>query len=157
MIATDANGKASVVITMPARSTSWKLRAKGVDDGSLAGQAEAEVLTKKDLFAEMKLPSAFVSGDTATIPVEIHNSLDGAREIVVTLKTTIGEKSRSESQTIDVAGPGITKINFETEADGDAVEFELSVSSGEFEDLTRQTLVVHPDGFPVYATASGNV
>ncbi|HSG69117.1 MAG TPA: alpha-2-macroglobulin family protein, partial [Planctomycetaceae bacterium] len=80
-IVTDTNGKASVIVTMPAKSTSWKVRAKGVNDNSLAGHAEASVLTKKDLFAELKLPSAFTTGDKAAIPVEIHNSLAGERQI----------------------------------------------------------------------------
>lgn len=154
-IVTDANGKASVIVTMPAKSTSWKVRAKGVNETSLAGHAEASVLTKKDLFAELKLPSAFTTGDTATIPVEVHNSLDGAREIKVTLQTKIGDKTTSETKTIDVQGAGVSKLGFPVTASGDSIEFELTAVTDGVTDVTQQAVTVHPNGFPVYATASG--
>jgi uncharacterized protein YfaS (alpha-2-macroglobulin family) len=154
-IVTDVNGKASVIVTMPAKSTSWKVRAKGINDTSLAGHAEESVLTKKDLFAEMKLPTAFTTGDKATVPVEVHNSLEGAREIKVTLQMKIGDKTTSETNTMDVQGPGVSKLEFPVTASGESVEFQLEVASGDLTDITQQTLPVHPDGFPVYATASG--
>ena len=105
MIVTDGAGKAILTITMPDRSTAWRLRAKGINGETLAGEATADVITKKELFGEMKLPMAFTVGDKANIPVEIHNSLDGARSIKVTLKATLGDKSTEQTKTIDVARP----------------------------------------------------
>ncbi len=128
-IATDAAGKAMLTITMPNRSNAWRLRAKGINGETLAGESTADVITKKDLFGELKLPMAFTVGDQVNVPVEIHNSLDGARSIKVTLKATLGDKSTEQTKMIDVAGPGIRDLEFRVEIeDTDEALFELSVS-----------------------------
>ncbi len=156
-IVTDQSGKAHVVITTPARSTSWRLRAKAIDETSLAGEATADVITKKDLFGDLKLPLAFTDGDRADIPVDIHHSLPGAREIKVVLQFTLGDKSTTQRKTIDVQGPGISKISFPIEIeDADVAEFQLTVSSGDDRsDQTVRSARILPYGFPVYQTIAG--
>ena len=156
-IVTDDTGKALVTITMPARSTAWRLRAKGVNGETLTGEDSADVVTKKDLFGEMKLPMAFTVGDQAVVPVEIHNSLDGARKINVKLKATLGDKSTEQSKDVDVQGPGITKVQFPIEIESaEQAIFELAVSGGgDLVDNTNDAVLVRPFGFPVYQTASG--
>lgn len=157
VILADANGKASVTITMPARSTSWQLRAKGVGQDALAGEATAAVLTRKDVFGDLKLPTALTAGDSAVIPVEVHNSLEGARELIVTLKTIMGERSVSETRSIDVQGPGIARTRFPIKvAEGNQMEFRLSIHSGdESLDQSVETVPVRPYGYPVFGTSSG--
>lgn len=157
VIVTDDGGKADVVIAMPNRSTAWRLRAKGIDATSLAGEATADVITKKDLFGDLKTPLAFTTGDKANVPVEIHNSLDGARTLKVVLKATMGDRSASQTKTIDVAGPGVTTVHFPVEVtDSDTAEFELTVTGDEdLRDTSSRTVRVRPYGFPVYETASG--
>ncbi|NND97519.1 MAG: tetratricopeptide repeat protein, partial [Pirellulaceae bacterium] len=156
-IVTDKAGKATVTIRMPARSTAWRLRAKGINSQTLAGEATADVITQKQLFGEMKLPLVFTVGDKPTIPVEIHHSIDGDHTLNVTLKATLGEKSTSQSKSIDVQGPGITDITFPIEiSDAQRAVFELSVTGGDdFADQSTRTVAVRPYGFPVYQTASG--
>ena len=56
-VVTDKDGKASVTFRLPERSTAWRLRAAGIDAGSLAGEADADFVAKKDFFGEMKLPA----------------------------------------------------------------------------------------------------
>ncbi len=157
LIVTDKDGKAEVVITMPSRSTAWRLRAKGIDASSLAGEATVDVITKKDLFGDLKLPLAFTMGDTADVPVEIHNSLDGRRAIKVVLKVTMGDKSTSQTKTLEVDGPGISKVTFPVEVeDADLAQFEWMVSGGdEISDESSRSVSILPYGFPVYETVSG--
>ena len=126
VIVTDDDGKATVTIQLPQRSTAWKLRGKGINGESLAGQTEVDLVTKKELFGELKVPLAFTTGDTAEVLVEVHNSLEGARGIDVTLTTTIGEKTTEITRTLDVQGPGIQELAFPVEiGEGDQAEFEL--------------------------------
>ena len=162
VIVTDDDGKATVTIQLPERSTAWKLRGKGINGESLAGQAEVDLVTSKELFGELKLPLAFTAGDTAEVLVEVHNSLDGARGIDVTLTSTIGEKSTEITRTIDVQGPGIHELAFPVEIEnGDQAEFELTIVDAvepddrEVRDTARRTVAIRPFGFPVYATTSG--
>ncbi|MEZ6055621.1 MAG: tetratricopeptide repeat protein [Planctomycetaceae bacterium] len=174
-IVTDAQGKASVVITMPTRSTAWKLRAKGINDNSLAGEAEVSIVTKKDLFGDMKLPLALTQGDALTVPVEVHNSLNGKRTIDLQLAIGTGDSVNEEAeaarqkpliltQQIEVEGPGVSKVNFSIPAEivattqgtkQSALHFALTVASGPQRDLAERTVPVRPDGASVYAATSG--
>ena len=54
---------------------------------SLAGEADADLVAKKDFFGEMKLPGAFTAGDRADIPVDVQNaSVESGASIEVRLK-----------------------------------------------------------------------
>ena len=67
--------KTIVTFRLPNRSTAWKLQSTGTDTETLTGQSDVEIITKKDLFGEMKTPLAFTEGDKAKVLVEVHNSL----------------------------------------------------------------------------------
>jgi len=73
-IITDEKGKATLTFRLPERSTAWKLKSRGIDGDALFGQAEADIIAKKDLFGELRTPLAFVEGDKATVQVDVHNS-----------------------------------------------------------------------------------
>ena len=167
-IVTDEKGKATVTITLPERTTAWKLLAKGVTTETLAGEAEAELVVKKDLFGELKLPLAFTDGDEAEILASVHNDAVEKGPIEVTLKTMIGGKSVEETKTLD-AGKGIHELTFKTalklhddqEAEGgeagrSLASFELTVTAGELTDVVRRAVPIEPYGMPVYATAGGS-
>jgi alpha-2-macroglobulin len=113
-IVTDQAGKAKVTITLPERTTAWKLLAKGITTETLAGEAEGELVVKKDLFGELKLPLAFTDGDQAEILSTIHNDAVEKGQIEVTLKTTIGGKTVEEKKTIE-AKKGMQEIPFKAE------------------------------------------
>ncbi len=157
IVVTDKEGKATVAFRIPDRSTAWTLRAKGVDQETLAGQAEADIVSKKDLFGEVKTPLAFVAGDKATVLVEIHNSaVKKDDKIEVSLKTTLGEKSSVEKKTLVSKGPGMEELSFPVDvAAGDSVLFELTIASGELKDVSTAAVPVRPFGMDVFATASG--
>ncbi|HEV3003963.1 MAG TPA: MG2 domain-containing protein, partial [Pirellulales bacterium] len=167
-IVTDAKGKATVTITLPERTTAWKLLAKGVTAETLAGEAEAELIVKKDLFGELKLPLAFTDGDEAEVVASVHNDAVEKGPIEVTLKTTVGGKTVEEKKTLD-AGKGIHEISFKTtlkrpdakQGEGGEVgrslaSFELTVTAGELTDVVRRAVPIEPYGMPVYATAGGS-
>ncbi len=176
-IVTDDKGRASVTISMPDQSTAWKLSAKGITADTLAGEGELDLVVKKDLFGELKLPTAFTDGDDAQILATIHNGLLDKGQIEVTLKTTMGGKSTEEKKTIDVTATGLSELTFplavrrptaddkaekkvdakkeDNPADDSQVTIELSVSSGAERDVVRRVVPIHPYGMSVYATAGG--
>jgi len=156
-IVTGEDGTATVTIKLPNRSTAWQLRSKGIDVASLAGQADVEIITKKPLFGELKLPVAFTDGDESQVLVEVHNALEGARAINVSLKATIGEKSTEINRTLDVQGPGIQELAFPVSiAGGENLQLELTVESGNDQrDAVARNVPIRPNGVPVYATAGG--
>ena len=177
-VVTDGKGEATLTITVPEQSTAWKLMARGITKDTLAGEAEAEIVAKKDLFGELKLPLAFTDGDDADVIVTVHNQLIDQGPITVTLKSTIGGRSVEEKKTLNVTKKGIEELAFKTqihrptdakpEGKGDAKPdvadpslddsaiFELTVAAGETTDAVRRVIPVHPYGVPVYVTASGS-
>ncbi len=177
-VVTDGKGEATLTITVPEQSTAWKLMARGITKDTLAGEAEAEIVAKKDLFGELKLPLAFTDGDDADVIVTVHNQLIDQGPITVTLKSTIGGRSVEEKKTLNVTKKGIEELAFKTqihrpteakpEGKGeakpetsdpsldDSAIFELTVAAGETTDAVRRVIPVHPYGVPVYVTASGS-
>ncbi|MBS0264090.1 MAG: tetratricopeptide repeat protein [Planctomycetes bacterium] len=155
-VVTDADGRATLAIRVPDRSTAWKLLSRGVNRETLAGTGEAEMVTRKDLFGEMKLPTAFTAGDRAQVLVEIHNAAMEQGTISVRFKTTIGDKTTELQKQIAVKKIGIEELSFPVEITaGEAAQFELSVASGDTRDTSTQVIPVLAYGAPVYATASG--
>lgn len=172
-VVTGKDGKAVVKFRLPNRSTAWKLRAKGTDAGVLTGQAETELVTRKDLFGQLKTPLAFTQGDKANVLVEVHNAkLKTGAKINVTLETKIGNRSTKLAKTITSNGPGISELSFPVEiTKGDSVEFKLTVGQAVPDgrkkkvaeaprqakpDLQTATVPIRPFGLPVFAAASGS-
>ncbi|HUT13143.1 MAG TPA: alpha-2-macroglobulin family protein [Thermoguttaceae bacterium] len=169
-IETGADGKATVTFTVPERSTAWTLMAKGITTETLAGEATDEVVVKKELFGQMKLPLAFTDGDEAEVVASVHNDAMDQGQIQVTLKTTIAGRTVEEKQTVDVKAKGIHEVVFkavlnrpekpEGKENAAAAEidvaFELTVTAGGMQDVARQSVPLRPYGMPIYATAGGS-
>jgi hypothetical protein len=113
---------------------------------------EIELVSKKDLFGEMKTPLAFTIGDKAAILVEVHNSTLKEGSIDVKFKSTIGDKTTELKKTIVIKNIGIEELSFPVEISaGETAEFELSVSSGDLKDTSTRTAALVPYGVPVFA------
>jgi len=168
-VVTDEEGKATVTFVVPDRSTAWQLAARGVTLETLAGEAAEKLVVKKELFGQLKLPSAFTDGDRTEVEVSVHNDLVAEGEIQVRLKTTIGSRTLEDKQTLKVTSKGIERLSFPVElklpeatgqtgaaAPQAAVVFELTVSAAGQTDVTRRSVPLKPYGTPVFATASGS-
>jgi hypothetical protein len=166
VITTGADGKATVTVALPERSTAWRLLAKGITSETLAGEASGDLAVKKDLFGELKLPLAFTDGDTAQITAGIHSDALPQGPVEVVLKTTIGNRSSSERKTLAFKAPGLQEVLFKAslqrpaeQAAGTgevAVLFELTVSAGERRDVVRRSVPLLPYGMPVFVTKGGS-
>lgn len=157
VIVTGKQGKAEIEITMPAETTAWRLVTRAVTADAVVGSASTEIVTRKTLFGQLRIPAAFTVGDHANVSVEIHNSLPGRRDIDVTLKATMGNQSLRQTQALTVTDQGVETLVFPVEiVSADEVRFELTVdTNGETADKTLSTAEVLPYGFPVYQTSSG--
>ncbi|MCA9067790.1 MAG: tetratricopeptide repeat protein, partial [Planctomycetaceae bacterium] len=157
IIVTDKAGKAEVTFRLPERSTAWQLQGRGVTKDTLAGETELEILTKKDLFGEIKTPLAFMQGDKAQIIAEVHNAVIVKGETInVSFSAKSGEKTTELRKAVVSQGPGVEEVQFPITLDGaDKVEFTLTVESGQHKDTATMSVPVQAFGLPVYATAAG--
>ena len=116
VVVTDEQGVATLTLTVPEQSTAWKINAKGITADTLAGEAELDIVAKKDLFGELKLPLAFTDGDDAEIIVSVHHDLkkDEKSNIRATLRTIIGGRTIEEKRDVAVSGGGMQELTFKT-------------------------------------------
>jgi alpha-2-macroglobulin len=177
VVTTGADGKTTLTLTVPERSTLWKFVAKGLSADTLAGEGTDALTVKKDLFGEIKLPLAFTDGDKAEIPVTVHNDAVEKGTIEVILRTTIGGRRVEETKQLAVSGKGMQEVTFKEElkrADtnsprpageeankdssdrSDQVAFELIVRASGHEDTVERSIPLRPYGVPVFTAASGS-
>lgn len=163
-VVTDESGQAVVALTLPPRSTGWRLRARGITVDTLAGEAAAELQVRKALFGELRLPLAFTAGDEAEVQVLIHNDIVEQGSIRATLRATIGGRSVEEDRELSVSARGVHEVSFKLALGwpegvpplaAQMVELELRVAHGEETDVISRAVPLLPYGMPVFATASG--
>ncbi len=75
VVVTDGKGEAVLSLSAPEQSTAWKLIARGTTHETLTGEGQSDLVAKKDLFGELRLPRAFTDGDEADVLVNVHNQL----------------------------------------------------------------------------------
>lgn len=163
-IITDEQGRAVVTLTLPPRSTGWKLQARGITPDTLAGEGVAALQVRKPLFGELKLPLAFTAQDEAEVQASIHNNLVDQGSVKATLRVSIGGRTLEEEREVALRGRGIHEVTFKVALawpEGapplalQTVDLELRLTHGEETDITARSVPLLPYGMPVFATASG--
>ncbi len=157
VIVTGQDGKAKITFRLPERSTAWRLQSRAVTKDTLTGESDLEIITKKDLFGEIKTPLAFMASDKARVIVEVHNAVVAKGETIhVIFKAKLGEKTTELRKTLESKGPGVEEVQFpiSLEAAGETL-LTVNVESGMHKDETTASVPVEPFGLPVFATASG--
>ena len=157
VVVTDASGRAEIEIIMPAESTAWSLTASGISEAAETGFAKTNIVTRKQLFGQLKTPRAFTEGDNAIVEAEIHQTIDGKQRVEVELAASMGEQTQRHRQTVELDGPSVKSVSFPIKIiDSDEVQFQLSVKSDDGkEDISVANARILPYGYTVYATASG--
>ena len=167
---TGDDGRATVVIPLPDRVAAWRLLAQGVTVDTLAGDASVEFVATKDLYGQLKLPSAFTDGDEADVVALVHNRLPAEQTVEVTLATQIGSRRAEERKTVKVAAASVAEVPFHVQLDlaefdagakpqSDAASeavFQLDLTAGQRRDVLRRAVPIQPYGMPV-SVASGGV
>src|ERR1700733_3777978 len=83
---TDAEGHARVSLTFPDSLTTWRATVRAVTADSKAGSSINRVIVRKNIIVRMGTPRFMRKGDELTIPVIVHNYLDQAKQIQLSLE-----------------------------------------------------------------------
>ncbi|HHI81157.1 MAG TPA: tetratricopeptide repeat protein [Planctomycetes bacterium] len=106
VIRSDAKGRARIELPLPKRAGKWVLRLRGVDKGSLFGEAKAEVQTRNTLVLRARMPAYLTERDRFEGEIEVHNrgeqeyrgelrfALDGQSERKLALRIKAGSFAR---------------------------------------------------------------
>ncbi len=83
---TNEQGEAEVSLTMPENLTTWKIRVWGMGAGTRVGSGDTDVITRKNLIVRLQAPRFFVQKDEVVLSANVHNYLDKAKEVHVSLE-----------------------------------------------------------------------
>ena len=85
-VITSANGEATVTFDLPDNLTAWKVKAWAMGPGTRVGEAETEFTTSKKLLLRQQAPRFFVEKDEVVLSANVHNYLDQAAPVEVSLE-----------------------------------------------------------------------
>ncbi|MEM7384376.1 MAG: MG2 domain-containing protein [Verrucomicrobiota bacterium] len=83
---TNASGETEVEIEMPENLTTWNIKTWALGHGTVVGQGETEVITRKDLLIRLQAPRFFTERDEVTLSAIVHNYLDATQQVRVALE-----------------------------------------------------------------------
>ncbi len=156
-VRTDANGRATVEITLPDNLTTWRLRGRGVTADTLVGEGTVDVLSTLDLLVRTVAPRFFVIGDKATLSVIVHNNTNDALQATVSLQAA-GLDIDLGPQTVDIPSKGKVKVDWDvTVQNVEQVVLHADVDAGAYRDAVEITLPVYTYSTPEVVATAGQL
>ncbi|PIE24335.1 MAG: hypothetical protein CSA62_03375 [Planctomycetota bacterium] len=154
-VETDAEGKAQIEVSMPQRSTQWRLRVQGVSKGQLFGDASSSVVTKSELLAQGVLPLVLTEGDRAEARIDLHNLGMQQRDVEWQLQAGALVLAKGSAK---IAGQGHVerKASLSAKTLGKS-QLLLRAKSGELADASLQSFEVLPWGIEERVVKSGRL
>lgn len=154
-VVTDANGRATVTVTLPDNLTTWNLTAKGVTKETLVGTGRLDILSTKPLLLRPVIPRFFVPGDQVTLQAVVNNNTDQDIGANVQLVAEGLELQANATQPLTVKARDKAQVTFPVIVDAvDQVVVKMSVVGGGYDDAVEVTLpVVRPAAEKVVGTA----
>jgi len=150
-VVTDADGTAEIELPMPENLTTWKIHVWSVGHGTVVGEGTAEVITSKDLLIRLQAPRFFVQSDEVTLSANVHNYLEGERDVQVRLETGGGVlsllKGEQASQTVSIPTGHDKRVDWRVRVNqpGEAVVRMFAVS-GKASDAMEMTFAAYVHG-----------
>jgi uncharacterized protein YfaS (alpha-2-macroglobulin family) len=141
-ILTDASGNAQVTMTLPDNLTTWQVDLRGVTQNTLVGQAQAQIVTTKELLIRPVTPRFLVVDDHAMLAAVVQNNTTADLDADVSLQAAGFrlDDSTASAQKVHVPAGGRVRLEWwGTAGDVDKVDAVFSVSAGNLSDASRPT------------------
>ncbi len=124
-VVTDQSGHATVQVQYPDALTTWRLTARAVTADTLVGAAIGRSRVTKDLILRVVAPRFLAEGDTAHLPLIVHNYLPADKTISLTATSSgltpiagpDSEANASQHATIKVPTSGEARLDWRFKAD----------------------------------------
>ena len=147
-VITDANGKATLDVTVPDTITTWMLRAVAMSKENGLGVAESQLTAFQPFFLSADLPYLAIRGEEFPVSVAIYNYLDQPQSVVVQIDNADWFDLLDESQkTVDIAPNDVGSVQFQIKPTKLGVsELKITARSNQAADAVVKTLIVEPEG-----------
>ena len=124
-ISTDKDGIAKVEFIMPENLTGWTIKVWAMGHGTKVGQAETEVVTRKNIIVRLQAPRFFVEKDEVVLSANVHNYLkvDKQVRVVLDLEGKTLELFGSPEHTVAIPAGGEKRVDWRVKvnAEGQAL------------------------------------
>lgn len=146
---TDANGEATVSVTLPDNLTTWRLDARAVTTGAdgpmLVGQTTSDLLSTKPVLIRPVTPRFFVVGDQTMLAAVVNNNTGEPLTVEVTLEGTGFRVADGTdlTQTVSVPAKGRARVNWPVEildVGGIDATFYANAGDGAYTDASKPPL-----------------
>ncbi len=160
-VTTGEDGKTIATIPMPETTTGWRLTARGCTVETLVGEAQAQTLTRKEFFVELKTPAFLREGDEIRVVGRVHNLTDYAGPVKLSLRVLDArDKAKvlaAREQTVEVKAKSGAERAFDAVTVPAALELALELHgvAGPRSDTLAQAIPVKPWGLQYVAHAGG--
>ncbi len=156
---TDATGHAHVTLTFPDSLTTWRTTVHAITLDSIdskVGSAVNRVLVRKNIIVRMGTPRFLRQGDEVTIPVIVHNYLDQAKQVQLSLDINGLDLISGTPQTVTVPSKGEASVLWRVKAShiGSARLLAKALTNEE-SDALELTFPIEPIGVPRTINQSG--
>lgn len=156
-IVTNANGEATVTVTLPDTLTSWRLTAKAVTQNTLIGGGQANALTQQPVVVRPLPPRNLIAGDTFVLSALVHNFSEETLDLEVTARGEGIDLEGTRPQWVRLDSGASRVVSWEGMADapGEAA-FSIIASSPEGQgDSVRMHVTIQPLMIPVFRSETG--
>jgi uncharacterized protein YfaS (alpha-2-macroglobulin family) len=155
-VLTDAQGKASVTVTMPDNLTTFRIMAVVLDRGQADrfGKGEAQVKVRKPLLLRPSLPRFLSVGDRFEAAVMVHNNGDKAGEIDVLVRGRNAKPTGVSRRRVTIPAHGSKEVRFPmgvAHAGPSRIQF-AAVMGKEVDAVEKQVPVLLPVTTEAFAT-----
>ncbi len=159
-IVADANGQAEVALKMPENLTSWKIRSWVMGQGSRVGEAEKQVVTRKNLIVRLQTPRFFTETDEVLLSANVHNYLKSSKKakVVLELDGDTLQPLDEMVQTVEISANGEQRVNWRVKAvrPGFAV-IRMKALTDEESDAMQMTFPVKVHGILKTESYTGSI
>ncbi len=157
-VVTDANGLATVDVTLPESLTTYRIMAVAADKASRFGSADSEIRVNKPLTMKPAFPRFLARGDKASFGAVVTSQLKTKGSATVTIKSldpAILEITGQAKQSAAIAAGGAVEVKFDAvaRAIGKAriqMTARMGGESDAFEDVIPVEVLVSPETVAAY-------
>ena len=159
-IITDAEGKATVKLTMPENLTGWKIRTWAFGKGTRVGEGTVEVVTVKNLLVRLQAPRFFVEKDEVVLSANVHNYLKQKKTATVEFLFDGGELAPLDpaqgTQKIEIAAGADQRVDLRVKVIKEGIaKITVKALTDEESDAMQMTFPVYVHGMLKTESFSG--
>jgi len=147
-VTTDADGRASLTVTVPDTITTWMLRAIAISREKGLGIGEDQLRAFQPFFLKIDLPYSAIRGEEFPVQVAVYNYLDEPQSVQVEIEEADWFDLLDEVvRTVEIAANEIGGASFVIRPTGLGInEVKITARSRQAADAMIKTIIIEPEG-----------